>query len=705
MSNVKMRKSELDVLFRPKSVAVMGASSDEKKIGGRPIFYLKHYNFEGDIYPINPNYDAIQGLKAFKSLADVPGDVELALIALPSAMVEEAVQGCADKGVKAAVIFSSGYAETGDDGAKAQARLLKISADAGMRIMGPNCMGLAGFEDRMIMTFGFSMETMPPKTGPIGIVSQSGAYGAVAYYEARDRQLGVSHWATTGNEGDISLPEILNYYAEDDAIRVIMLYMEGCKDGKSFMEGLEAARTAGKPVIVTKVGASNIGAEAAMSHTASIAGSDVVFDTVIAKYGAHRTHSMDEFYDLAYACSVTRSFPKGNRVGLLTISGGVGVLMSDIASRLGMDVPKLTERAQERIRRIIPYAGTRNPVDITGQTLNDPSVVEKCLDILIEEDVCDIIVIYMAMATQSPALSDIFMQIFRNIREKHPEVPIVAGVYVDRKLRQELEELGYIVSQEPTRAVGIASALLKFGRSFAAKLSVPPLTGAGVEIPPTKKNNEVVAKKLLAEAGIPVVAETLVSSFEEAVKAVKALDKTAAMKLVSPDILHKSEIGGVILNIGLENAGASFEMLCERGRNHKPDAMIEGVIVAPMIDGGIETILGVKRDPIFGPVVVFGLGGIFVEVLQDVSYRLAPFGVEEAHEMIREVKGYPLLEGVRGGSVADIDALADALSKLSVFGYENSDRIDSIDINPFIVLPEGQGACAVDALIVPISKF
>ena len=368
-----------------------------------------------------------------------------------------------------------------------------------------------------------------------------------------------------------------------------------------------------------------------------------------------------------------------------------------------MDVPKLTERAQERIREIIPYAGTRNPVDITGQTLNDPSLVEKCLDILIEEDVCDIIVIYMAMATQSPTLIEIFMQIFRNIRERHPEVPIVAGVYVDAKFRHELEELGYIVSQEPTRAVGIAAALLKFGRSFAAKLPVPPLTGNAVETLPTILN-EVTAKKLLMEAGIPVVAETLVLSFEEAIKVVEALDKPAAMKLVSPDILHKSEIGGVMLNIGPGDAGAAFETLCERGRNHKPNAVIEGVVVAPMIDGGVETIIGVKRDPIFGPVVVFGLGGVFVEVLQDVSHRLAPFGVDEAHEMIREVKGYPLLEGVRGGSVADIDALAEALSKLSVFGYQNRDRIDSIDINPFIVLPEGQGACAVDALIIPVSN-
>ena len=702
MNDAVLKKGDLDVLFRPRSVAVMGASSDEKKIGGRPIFYLKHYNYAGDIYPINPNYDEVQGLKAYKSLADVPGDVDLALIALPSAMVEDAVTACAKKGVKAAVIFSSGFAETGSEGEVAQARLLEIGGASGMRIMGPNCMGLAGFDSRMIMTFGFSMETKPPELGPIGIVSQSGAYGAVAYYEARDRQLGVSLWATTGNESDIGLAEILEYYANDDAIKVILLYMEGCKDGAGFMRGLEAARVAGKPVIVTKVGASDIGAEAALSHTASITGSDVIFDTIVAKYGAHRTISMDEFYDLGYACSVTRSFPTGNRVGLLTVSGGVGVLMSDIASRHGLEVPKLSDAAQARIREIIPYAGTRNPVDITGQALNQPDILESCMDVLIEEDVCDIIVLYMAMATQSPALADKFMQLFQNIRAKHPDVPIVAGVYAEGERRKEMEDLGYIVIREPTRAVSVAAALLRFGRSFAAPDPEIPAELPNPVVVPPQALNELEAKSLLASAGIPTIQETFATSASAAALAVAGLSGPAVLKLVSHDILHKSEIGGVMLNVTADGTADAYETLLDRAMRHKPEANIEGVVVAPMIDGGVETILGVKRDPAFGPVVVFGLGGVFVEVLQDVTHRIAPFGVAEAHEMIREVKGYPLLEGVRGGDVADLDALAEALSRLSVFAYENRDRVDSIDINPFLVLPKGQSAVAVDALIVPL---
>lgn len=704
MHETKLRRGELDTLFRPRSVAVMGASSDERKIGGRPIFYLKHYGFAGPVYPINPNYDEIQGLKAYKSLDDVPGDVDLALIALPSAMVEDAVGACVKKGVRAAVIFSSGYAETGEAGEAAQQRLLSIARDAGMRIMGPNCMGLAGFDARMIITFGFAMETKPPELGPIGIASQSGAYGAVAYFEARERKLGVSLWATTGNESDVDLSECLAYYAADDAIKVILLYMEGCKDGRRFMTALEAARAAGKPVIVTKVGSSDVGAEAAKSHTASITGSDVVFDTVVRKYGAHRCVTMDEFYDIGYACSMTPRYPNGNRVGLVTISGGVGVLMSDVASRLGLEVPKLSEAAQARIREVLPFAGTRNPVDITGQTLNDPSLLEKCLDILVEENVCDIIVIYMAMSTQSPALADIFMQVFRDIRAKHPDVPIVAGVYAEGERREELERLGYVVIREPTRAVNVASALLKFGQSFAAKSPAAPAALPKPVVLPSKAVNEIEAKRLLAEAGIPVVEELLVTTPDAAAAAVAGLGRPAVMKLVSPDIQHKSEIGGVMLRVSADEAAAAFETLIDRARSHKPDARVDGVVVAPMIEGGVETILGVKRDPVFGPVVVFGLGGIFVEILEDVSRRLAPFGETEAMAMIREVKGYPLLEGVRGGAAADTEALAAALSRLSVLAHENQDRIDSIDINPFLVLPRGCGAVAVDALIVPLDQ-
>ena len=280
------------------------------------------------------------------------------------------------------------------------------------------------------------------------------------------------------------------------------------------------------------------------------------------------------------------------------------------------------------------------------------------------------------------------------------QIDQLASEAVER--RKEMEDLGYIVIREPTRAVSVAASLLRFGRSFAAPAPEIPAKLPNPVVVPPQALNELEAKSLLASAGIPTVKETLATSASAAASAVAGLSGPAALKLVSPDILHKSEIGGVMLNVTADGAADAYERLLDRAMRHKPDAYIEGVVVAPMIDGGVETILGVKRDPAFGPVVVFGLGGVFVEVLQDVTRRIAPFGVAEAHEMIREVKGYPLLEGVRGGDVADLDALAEALSRLSVFAYENRDRVDSIDINPFLVLPKGQSAVAVDALIVPL---
>ncbi len=696
-----IRRGDLEMLFRPRSVAVLGASSDESKISGRPIFFLKRYGYEGPIYPVNPRHDEIQGLRAYKTLADIEGEVDLVLIALPAALVEAAIEDCIAKGVKVVVLFSAGFAETGEEGEAAQERLVAKARAAGMRLMGPNCMGLAGFDANMVVTFGYTMEAQTPKLGPIAIVSQSGAYGIVAYYEARERGLGVRHWATTGNESDIDLSECLAFCIADDAIDVVMLYMEGCKDGDRFTAALEHAQRAGKPVVVTKVGASDVGAEAAVSHTASITGSDIVFDTVTEKYGAHRARSMDEFYDVGYACATTAGFPKGKRVGLVTLSGGVGVLMSDAAVQCGLQVPKLPEEAQARIREVLPFAGTRNPVDVTGQALNDPSLLGTCLDILIEADICDILVVYLAMSSQSPALRDVFLDTFRDVREKHPDIPIIAGVYYEGERREAMEALKCTVIREPTRAVAAAAALYRFGRSFAAgAATTPPALPKPVEIP-RRVLNEVEAKNLLAAAGLPMIEEVLATSPEEATSAVGGLDMPAALKLVSPDVQHKSEIGGVMLDVTSDGAAEAYETLVGRLQRYKPAARLDGVVVAPMITDGVETLLGVQRDPVFGPVVVFGLGGVFVEVLEDVARRLAPFDEDEAMEMIREIKGYPILEGVRGGTAADIPALAAALSRLSCLAHENRDRIDSIDINPFLVRPEGKGAVAVDALIVP----
>ena len=685
-------------MFRPKSVAILGASSNENKIGGRPVRYLKHYAFAGPIYPINPNYAEVQGLKAYKSILDVAGAVDLALIALPAAAVLPAIRDCAEKGVKAVVIFSSGFAEIGDEGRAVQREMGRIADQAGMRIVGPNCMGIAAFDHNMMITFGTSMMNLPPELGPVSIVSQSGAFGSVAYAEARQRHLGVRLWATTGNEADVSVADCLDYYVEDPETKVILMYFEASRDGAKLMAGLATANKARKPVVAMKVGSSDVGAEAALSHTDSLAGSDSVVDTVLKKHNAYRAYTMDEFFDIGYAFT-SGLFPAGNRLGLVTISGGVGALMSDHAAKLGLDVARLSDAAQAKIKHVIPFAGTRNPVDITGQAVSQPEILEHCLDVLFEDGECDVIIVYFAGMTSFAFLEKAGLT---RIRDKHPTAAIILSVAMDEETWTIFDDLNFLVIPEPTRAVAAAAALIQIGQGYAKAQPSPPPSLAEPVAVPAAMPNEVEAKRILAKAGIPVVDERLATVADEAAMAAAEIGFPVAMKLVSTDIVHKSEIGGVLLDVADEAAARDgYATLITRAKTARPDANIDGVVVAPMIAGGVETILGVKRDPAFGPVVVFGLGGIFVEVLGDVTQRLAPFGVAEAHEMIREVKGFALLDGARGAAPADVDALAEALSRLSVLAHANADRIESIDINPFLVLPKGEGAFAVDALIVP----
>lgn len=692
-----MSKNSLKTLFRPNSIAILGASTNENKIGGRPVRYLKHYKYSGPIYPINPNSSEVQGLKAYKSILDIQGEVDLALIALPAQSILQAIHECTEKGVKAVVIFSSGFAETGDEGRRAQLEIQRLASEVGMRIVGPNCMGIAAFDHNMMITFGVSMMNLPPELGPVSIVSQSGAFGSVAYAEARQRHLGVRLWATTGNEADVSVADCLSYYAKDPETKVILTYFEASSDGENLKAGLEAAKKARKPVVVMKVGSSDVGAEAALSHTASLTGSDSVVDTVLNKYNAYRAYTMDEFFDVGYAFT-SGLYPSGNKIGFATISGGVGILMSDYAVNLGLDVARLPETAQEKIRKIIPFAGTRNPVDVTGQAVNEHEILEKCLNIMIEDGGYDVIVVYFAGMTSMDFLMKTGLT---RVREKHPEASIILAVTMDEDAFKIFDDLNFIIIPDPTRAVRAASALMKMGQGYAKEERPSPLAlPVPIEIP-TETPNEVDAKKILSKAGIPVVRDHLATSADEAGAFAVDIGFPIAMKLVSTDILHKSEIGGVLLNVADEaSARGGYDTLIKRAKVALPEANVDGVVIAPMITGGVETILGVKVDPAFGPVVVFGLGGIFVELLGDVTQRLAPFDALEAHEMMQEVKGFPLLDGARGAEPADTDALAEALSRLSVFAHENADKIESIDINPFLVLPKGQGAYAVDALIV-----
>ena len=695
-------KHSLESLLRPQSVAVIGASDNPARIGGRPIYSMLKDNFQGKLFPVNPNRDIVQGLQAYPNISSVPVPVDSAVISVPENVALQVIKECAESGVKSAVVFTSGFAETGTAGLDAQQQIAKIASDSGMRILGPNCLGVFNLSAGWFGTFANTLASKKIPTGPIGIVTQSGAYGGHLFTITQNRGVGTNYWVTTGNEVDIDVAEVIKFYASEPEIRVIISYAEGIKNGNRMREALQAARNAKKPVIFMKVGSTEAGARAAASHTASLAGEDAIYDGLFKQYGVYRAETTEEMADVAYACQFGR-YPNGPKIGLQTISGGIGVQMADAASKKGFDVAPLPKSTQEKIIKLIPFAGVNNPVDFTGQVLNERKLLEDSMRFVIDEADYDSQILYLASLPISEFTKDISLEIFTALRKRYPEELMFLSMIGPQESRKPYEEIGYPCFEDHSLAVRAMAALRYFAEVFKqGKQKVIPST-KGNKLARLEKNiSEFEAKSILSAAGIPANREFLTQSCEEAIEAQKTIDGPVVLKVASPDIPHKTEIGGVLLNLTTkEEVEESYQKLITNVQSNAPKAKIDGIIVAEMITGGIETVLGVTKDPVFGPTVMFGLGGVFVEVLKDVTFRVAPFGPEEAHRMIDEIRGRAVLDGARGAPPADLDALANAISKLSIFAAENSDTIQTIDINPFLALPKG--ALAVDALIIPSS--
>lgn len=692
--------ASLDALLNPESVAIIGASNSPGRIGGRPINSLISSGFTGKIYPVNPKYSEVQGLPAFSSITEVPGPVDCAIVAVPVADVVETMRACAGSGVRSTVVFTSGLAESGEKGGELQQQLTTIARDSGMRMVGPNCLGVAVPDKGWYGTFASYPAMGLMRSGSLGIISQSGAYGSHLYMVAQLRGLGVCYWVTTGNEGDVDVAEVIAYYAGRPEVKVIVAYAEGVRDMRAMKRALAAAHAARKPVIFMKVGRSTVGAAAAASHTASLAGADALYDALFAQYGVYRALTTEEMLDVAYACQFGE-FPQGRRICLQSISGGVGVLMADAAEAAGLRLPPLPESVRDRITELIPFAGTRNPVDFTGNALAEPRLIEEISDLVIGTGNYDSYLVYMASVASSPLTRDAVAEIYGRLRQKHKRHTLMLSIIMAAAGdRAHYERLGIPCFEDPSLAVRAMAALSYFGEAFERRPPSDELQRPqGALDLPQVPLDEYQAKKLLGSWGIPVAEDRLVRSREEAAAAWSAIGGAAVMKVVAAEILHKTEMGGVILNIASTDAAAeAYDTLMQRARAAYPEVKQIAALVAPMITGGVETVLGVINDPLFGPAVMFGLGGILVEVLHDVTFRLAPFDEEEAHRMIDEIRGRAVFDGVRGARASDIDALACALSRLSVFAAENADRVESVDVNPFVLLPSG--GVALDALIM-----
>jgi acyl-CoA synthetase (NDP forming) len=689
----------LDPLFRPRSIAIIGASTDAMKIGGRPIAYLKQAGFAGRILPVNPNAAEVQGLPAWPSLDAVPGEVDLAIIAVPAGAVSQAIEACVRKQLRAVVLFSAGYAELGAEGRAAQEAVVARCRDAGIRLLGPNALGLINPGDGVYLTFSASLHSNWPRPGRIAIATQSGAVGTWCFTLLMDRGAGISHLVTTGNEGDVDVAACIDWLADDPATGVILTYLEGTRDGPRLLAAFEKCRAAGKPVIAMKVGASEVGAAATASHTGTLAGADAGYAAAFEAAGVWRAGSLAEAADIAAACTAActaGALPRGRRLGIITVSGGAGAFLADAAAAEGMEVPALPAEAQAAIREVVAFAGPRNPVDSTAQIANDRTALNRMLEIMLRHGRFDALIGFLAFMGENRARLEDQLVAMEALRAQHPDTAFLYSIRAPAEARALLLQKGFATFEEPLDCVRTARALAWLGeKQREARAPAVPVPAASL---PAGALDEASCRRLLGAAGIPFLPSEAVTSADAAIAAAGRLGWPVALKILSPDLAHKSEVGGVRLD--LRDAAAlrlAWDAMMAEVSAKAPDATIGGALVSPMLTGGVEVVLGMTRDPVFGPLIMFGLGGVFVEVFRDVGFRLAPLSREEALRLVRSIQGFPLLDGARGRPRADLATLADALVALSRFAEAHPEAA-SVEVNPFIALP--QGGYGVDAVIL-----
>ncbi len=687
----------LDALFRPRSVAIVGASSDANKVGGRPLALLRHAGFAGRILPVNPGASEVQGLPAFASLAQAreanAGAIDQVILAVPAARVLELADDCVRGGVKALQIFSAGF---GDGDAAQQSALRDRARAAGMRILGPNSLGLFNAVDGFFGTFATALDGAWPRAGGVGVATQSGAFGSYFFGMAQQRGLGFSHFVATGNELDVDIADCVDFLVRDPATRLIVIAVEGCKDGRKLAAALAAAHAAGKPVLAMKVGVSAAGALAAATHTGSLSGADRVFDAVLRDAGAFRAGSLQALVDAAYLAS-TGPMLAGSELLVVTTSGGIGVLAADAAEAQALALSPIGDAALDAIRESAALADGHNPVDTSAGILGDLSAYARIAGIALADRRFDAVLCYLAHIARNPAHWAQLREPLFALRERHRDKSFCAVLLASEEITADLEAHAFAVFTDPAQAVAAIAA-------NTPRVAMPDAQASSTHrMPAGEWSTESGAKQALAQQGIRFAPERIVRDADEAAAAARDIGYPVVLKIVSPDIAHKTEAGGVQLDLADEAAlRAAVPAMQQRVSLHQPQARLQGFLVARQLRGGIEVLLGTQRDPVFGPVITVGAGGVLTEWLDDVCVRLAPVSVDSALQMLKATRVGRLLDGFRGAAPADTHALAEQIAALSQIAWAHRDDIAGIDLNPVLATPEG--AFALDALIAPVGS-
>ena len=695
---------KLEAFFKPKSIAVIGASREPEKVGHRIFRNLVESGFKGQLYPINPKADEILGMKCYGDISDVPDQIDLAVIAVPAKIVPMVAEECGKKGVKGLVVISAGFSETGREGTQLEKELLAVCQKYNMRMQGPNCLGFISTQSCMNASFAAAQ----PTVGNIAFISQSGALGSAILNWALQNDVGFTSFISLGNEADLNAADFLEALTDDEQTRAVGLYVEGVKNGRRFIE--EAKKVSErKPVITLKAGTTDVGVRAVSSHTGSLAGSDIAFSAAFRKAGILRVNTLEELFELVLAFE-DQPLPKDRNILIITNGGGPGILTADACEKVGLELPLLEFEIIEELRSLLPpHASLNNPLDVLGDA--DESRYELALKAGLKSQNIDGVIVILTPQAMTP--SDKVAEVIAEAR-RLSDKPIVTSfmgldddsIAVKTLLKNNIPNYPF-----PESAAFALKMMYDYGSilkkpkeepSFPAQINIEAVRQILSKIRADDRLVPTIDEsfRIVQQCGILVPKATITKSPDEAGQMADSIGYPVALKIVSPEILHKTDLGGVVLNItSCVEVKRNYDIILGKTRGLMPQARIFGVLVQEMVPKGKEVIVGAVRDAQFGPLMMFGLGGIYVNFLRDVSYRLCPLTKSEAKEMIEETKAYILLRGVRGESPSDIDSVVDIILKVSQI-MSQFEEIVEMEINPLFVYEEKKGCVAVDIKMV-----
>ncbi len=696
----------LDAFFSPQSIAVIGASTNTSKLGYAVLDNLVNGDFIRDgrkVYPINPKADEILGLPAFPFVSDIPDPIDLAVIVIPYPLVPEAMRTCGEKGIPAVIVISAGFREAGMDGLEREQELIEITNEYNIRLIGPNCLGVINTVIPMNASFSAGL---PPK-GPMDFMSQSGALGTAILDWAQAGRLGLSKFVSLGNKADVSEIDLLRAWAKDPTSNVILSYMEGLPDGQEF---ISVAREVSKikPIVALKSGVTQAGSRAVSSHTGSLAGSEQAYEAAFRQSGVLRAHSLQDLFDMARAFGYLSPL-QGDRIAIVTNAGGPGILATDALERAGL---KLARFKPERIRALEQFlpdaASAANPIDVLGDARADR--YRFALEQVIESPSVDGILVILTPQAMTEIVET--AEVIAEISEK-VDIPILASFMGEARVEAGIK---YMAKHNvpnfafPESAAMVLQAMSRY-REYRAK-PLPSFESFDVDQKAVRETIDRVldegrlsigdaeAKSILTAYGLQAPPSEIAETAERAVEIAADMGYPVVLKIASPDILHKTDVGGV--KVGLQNptdVRDAFDLITYRSQRYLPEARLWGCQVQKMVPSGLEILIGMNRDPQFGPLVTFGLGGIYVEALKDASFRIAPFSRDEAAQMLTEIRAKALLDGVRGEPPVDKETLIDALLRIGQLVLDFPE-IAELDINPLIVYEEGRGGVALDMRLI-----